>query len=377
MPEASVHRSDRVTAQDRHLEISAITKSYEAVEVLRGVSLTAAQGEIVTLLGPSGCGKTTTLRAIAGFLPVDSGSIRIAGRDLVNVPAYRRDLGMVFQNYALFPHFTVAGNILFGLDFRNISKPERENRLKKVLDLVRLAGLENRYPKQLSGGQQQRVALARALVIEPQLVLLDEPLSNLDAKLRDDMRVELVEILKKANITTLFVTHDQEEALAISDRVAVMNRGLIEQFAAPRDIYERPTSSFIAKFFGDSNLFEAIVRGHESGMVVLQYGEGLQVRAGLRPDLQPGQPVEIIVRPEKLSIINSPDPAANCLPVSIERLVYRGGLVSCICRCGDQRFVAELQNRGPEIALALGQSAVLSWAISDSLVFALAATEAS
>ena len=322
MPGASVYPSNRAIAWDRHLEINEVTKSYGTVSVLRGVSLTAAQGEIVTLLGPSGCGKTTTLQVIAGFLPVDSGTIRIAGRDLVNVPAYRRDLGMVFQNYALFPHFTVSGNILFGLDFRNVSKLERETRLKKALELVRLTGLENRYPKQLSGGQQQRVALARAMVIEPQLLLLDEPLSNLDAKLRDDMRVELVEILKKANITTLFVTHDQEEALAVSDRIAVMNRGLIEQFAPPRDVYEQPASSFTAKFFGDSNVFEAIVQGHEAEVTVLQYAEGLQVRARLRPDLQPGQAVEIIVRPEKISVASSADPAANNLPVSIERLAW-------------------------------------------------------
>ena len=239
------------------IKLDNVTKTFDGrVLAVDGVTLDIAAGEFFSLLGPSGCGKTTSLRMIAGFELPDSGRVHVAGRDITDLPVHKRDMGMVFQSYALFPHRTVAENVAFGLRMREVPKPDIERRVKAALAQVALTGLEERKPGQLSGGQQQRVALARALVVEPPVLLCDEPLGALDRKLRQQMQFELKELQKRLGVTLVFVTHDQEEALAMSDRIAVMNHGKVEQVGAPTEIYERPRTRFVADFIGEINILE-------------------------------------------------------------------------------------------------------------------------
>ena len=243
-----------------------MTKTFDGrVLAVDGVTLDIAAGEFFSLLGPSGCGKTTSLRMIAGFELPDSGRVHVAGRDITDLPVHKRDMGMVFQSYALFPHRTVAENVAFGLRMREVPKPDIERRVKAALAQVALTGLEERKPGQLSGGQQQRVALARALVVEPPVLLCDEPLGALDRKLRQQMQFELKELQKRLGVTLVFVTHDQEEALAMSDRIAVMNHGKVEQVGAPTEIYERPRTRFVADFIGEINILEEAAAPARSG----------------------------------------------------------------------------------------------------------------
>ena len=237
------------------LRLAGIEKRYGATVAVAGIDLEVREGEFVTLLGPSGCGKTTTLGLIAGFFPPTRGEIYLKGRPVANLPPFRRDIGVVFQDYALFPHMTAGENVAFGLKMRDLKKAEIEQRVREALDLVQLAGLAERRPLELSGGQRQRVALARALVIRPAVLLLDEPLSNLDLKLREEMRVEIAGLQRRLGITTVFVTHDQGEALVMSDRIAVMNAGRIEQIGRPAEIYEQPATRFVAEFIGRMNFF--------------------------------------------------------------------------------------------------------------------------
>ncbi|WP_422000502.1 ABC transporter ATP-binding protein [Reyranella sp.] len=236
------------------LALEGLTKRFGTQAAVDGLSLQVEQGEFVSLLGPSGCGKTTTLQMIAGFVEPTAGSIRLEGRDLLAVKPARRGLGIVFQSYALFPHMTVAENVGFGLEMQGVAAAERRTRVGETLELVGLAALAGRFPRQMSGGQQQRVALARALVIRPRILLLDEPLSNLDAKLREEMQIELRQIQRSVGTTTILVTHDQAEAMALSDRIVVMNRGRAEQVAPPHEAYERPATPFVASFLGKTNL---------------------------------------------------------------------------------------------------------------------------
>ena len=299
-----------------HLVLENLSKRYGDQFAVEAISLSIAQGEFVSLLGPSGCGKTTTLQMIAGFVEPTAGSIRIDGRDLVAIPASKRGLGIVFQNYALFPHLSVTDNIAFGLEMRQVPKAERARRVAGTLALVGLTGLSERYPAQLSGGQQQRVALARALVIEPELLLLDEPLSNLDAKLREEMQVELARIQRTIGITTLMVTHDQAEALALSDRVVVMHAGRIEQDGLPLEAYENPATGFVCDFLGKSNRFaiDAIDSGvAQIGPLTIALPTSLQsrVHAGDR----------VLVRPEKISF-SPAGPAA--LAATVASRVFQG-----------------------------------------------------
>ncbi|MBL4917912.1 ABC transporter ATP-binding protein [Szabonella alba] len=236
------------------LQLTSLSKRFGTFTAVEDFNLDIEKGEFVSLLGPSGCGKTTTLQMIAGFLEPTAGRITVEGEDLVAIPSAKRNIGIVFQSYALFPHLTVAQNIAFGLEMRGITAMERSQRIARAIDIVHLKGFEARFPKQLSGGQQQRVALARAIVIEPRILLLDEPMSNLDAKLREDMQLELRQIQQELGITTLLVTHDQHEAMALSDRIAVMQGGRIVQIGAPYEIYENPSSRFVSTFLGKSNL---------------------------------------------------------------------------------------------------------------------------
>ncbi|SFT71920.1 ABC transporter ATP-binding protein [Paraburkholderia aspalathi] len=287
------------------LELLALTRRYAGTVAVHELSLSVERGEFVSLLGPSGCGKTTTLQMIAGFVAPSAGTIRLAGRDLSSVKANARGLGIVFQSYALFPHMTVAENVAFGLETRRIARAERTRRVARALELVRLDALGDRYPAQLSGGQRQRVALARALVIEPPVLLLDEPLSNLDAKLRDDMQGELRRIQRTVGTTTIMVTHDQAEAMALSDRVAVMHRGRLEQAGAPLEVYEHPATAFVADFLGKTNLIDGQANLGTNGTAIL-------IAAGQRfPMLdRPAAdgPVRVSLRPEKIELI--PDPTA-------------------------------------------------------------------
>jgi len=237
------------------LRLAGLEKRYGATVAVAGIDLEVREGEFMTLLGPSGCGKTTTLGLIAGFFPPSAGEIYLKGQPVAGLPPFKRDIGVVFQDYALFPHMSAGDNVAFGLKMRNIEKSECDQRVREALDLVQLRGLAERRPLELSGGQRQRVALARALVIRPAVLLLDEPLSNLDLKLREEMRVEIAGLQRRLGITTVFVTHDQGEALVMSDRIAVMNAGRIEQIGSPADIYERPATRFVAEFIGRMNFF--------------------------------------------------------------------------------------------------------------------------
>src|SRR5574341_1966592 len=292
------------------VELRGLRKAFGGVIAVAGVDLAVRSGEFVALLGPSGCGKTTTLRLVAGFLPPDAGEIVVDGRALSApervVPPERRGMAMIFQSFAVWPHKTVRENVGYGLKFKGVDRGEAGRRVEAMLRTVRLDGFADRYPKQLSGGQQQRVALARALVIEPAILLLDEPLSNLDAKLREEMRVELREIQREVGITTVFVTHDQEEARVMSDRVAVMNRGLIEQIGTPAEIYERPATNFVAQFVGESNWFVGHVEESRAGVVVVKTEEGLIIRTRSDRAWRPGDRVQVAIRPEKIQVGESP-----------------------------------------------------------------------
>jgi putative spermidine/putrescine transport system ATP-binding protein len=288
------------------LELRHLTKLFDQTAAVDDLSLSIGHGEFVCLLGPSGCGKTTTLRMIAGLESVDGGSILLDGKDITAMPPQRRDIGLVFQHYALFPHMTVAQNVGYGLKMRRYPPARIATEVAAVLDLVRLGAMATRYPAQLSGGQQQRVALARALAIRPRLLLMDEPLSNLDAKLRVQMRTEIRALQRRLAIATIYVTHDQTEALALSDRIAVMNRGVVCQIASPREVYDTPLTSFVADFIGSSNL----LHGHASpardgcGSVVTVNGLTLRSDEPTPPATPGGAEVIVLIRPERIRVGN-------------------------------------------------------------------------
>ena len=309
------------------VELIHITKSFGPLRAVDDVSVTIGEGDFFTLLGPSGCGKTTLLRTIAGFYHPDSGEIRFGERVVNHIPAHRRETGMVFQNYALFPHLSVFDNIAYGLRARRVPKAEIAERVGLIIKSVQLEGLERRAPSQLSGGQQQRVALARALVISPQILLMDEPLSNLDAKLRVSMREEIRRIQKELGITTIYVTHDQEEAMAVSDRIAILNLGRLEQVGAPFEIYYRPESRFAAEFMGSSNIIEMDVTGYnetQSRIAAELAGQSFSFR-GERPS---GARVVLSVRPEWLRIVAEPrDGEKNLLSGMILSSCFLGSMI--------------------------------------------------
>jgi putative spermidine/putrescine transport system ATP-binding protein len=283
-----------VTNSAPHLRLDRLVKRYGAQAAVDGVSLDALRGECIALLGPSGCGKTTTLRLVAGFITPDSGTILLDGTAIERQPPHRRSIGMVFQNYALFPHLTAAGNVAFGLEMRNLPAAERDARVREALATVGLAQLADRYPARMSGGQQQRVALARALVIRPDLLLLDEPLSNLDAGLRVEMREEIARLRAASGITTLFVTHDQEEALALADRVAVMDRGRIVELAPPEELTERPQRLFTARFLGARGVIEGLAEG---GVFRIAGGPAVPLPPGAPP-----RPTHLVLRAARLRL---------------------------------------------------------------------------
>jgi len=326
------------------VDLRDVSKAYGTHAAVRRLSLHVASGERVALLGPSGCGKTTTLNMIAGFLEPDAGAISIGEQPMAGVPPHRRDTGMVFQSYALFPHLDVHDNLAFGLVMRRTPKQEIHARVREALALVRLEGLQRRHPKELSGGQQQRVALARALVIRPAVLLLDEPLSNLDAKLRHEMRLEIVEIQQRLGITTVFVTHDQDEALAIADRVAVMNAGVIEQIDTPAGIYHRPQTEFVARFIGEGNFMPGRVAEVDGERAVVE-AEGAGRLVALRDRAAPvGTRVLAMVRPERVRVVRAPDGGDNSLPATVRALSFLGAVTRCQLAAGDRVLTAALHD---------------------------------
>src|SRR5215471_10237555 len=304
------------------VSLQSVTKSYGGHRVVSDFTLEIAQSEFLVLLGPSGCGKTTTLRMIAGFVEPSAGRILFGNRDVTDLPPYHRNTGLVFQGYALFPHLTVSENVAFGLRMRKLDRPEIERRTEEALRLVRLEALGERMPRQLSGGQQQRVALARALVIEPEILLLDEPLSNLDAKLRQEVRVEIRQLQRRLGITTVMVTHDQDEALTVADRLVVMSHGEIQQVGRQRDLYERPRNRFVAGFLGRTNFLPGRM---ETGGVFRTAG-GLVVRCGDATGSDRRDHRLLAVRPEKIAIGPAPAAAPNSHPGTVEFVSYLGAI---------------------------------------------------
>ena len=345
-----------------YLSLQGLTKAYNDFVAVDAVDLDVRQGEFVSLLGPSGCGKTTTLRMIAGLVEATGGTIMVGGRNLTEVPPHRRDMGLVFQSYALFPHLNVARNIAFGLEMRGLPRSDIDRRVAEAIALVRLEGREGRRPAQLSGGQQQRVALARALVIRPSILLLDEPLSNLDAKLREEMRVEIRDIQRRLGTTAIFVTHDQDEALTMSDRVVVMNQGRIEQTGTPEDLYERPRTPFVAGFVGRTNRFPAVATGNS---LMLGGTTILSATAASGPAV-------VMIRPHRISLSQEP-PAGleghNAVVGTVRRTTYAGLLVQYEVEAEGVSFQVEGVTQSGSRAIAPGTTVTLRWTPQDTLVF--------
>jgi len=312
-----------VEVRSADLRVEGLQKRFGEVAALDGVSLDIASGELLTILGPSGSGKTTLLKVVAGFETPDAGVVRIDGVEITALPPARRDIGMVFQNYALFPHLTVRANVAFPLEMRNVAKAEVERRVTEALQLVELGGYDQRLPKQLSGGQQQRVALARAIVFNPRLLLLDEPFGALDRKLRETMQLEVRRLQRRLGLTTVFITHDQEEALVLSDRIAVMNKGRIEQVATTTEIYERPANAFVADFVGESNIFHGTVT--EPGVISLEGGRRLFARHSGKT----GQRMGVLMRPERFGR------GANVFAGEVKEAVYLGVSFKLRIACDD------------------------------------------
>jgi spermidine/putrescine ABC transporter ATP-binding subunit len=351
--------------QQPDVVLTNITKRYDGAAVVSDVSLAVAHGEFVSILGPSGCGKTTTLRMIAGFIRPDEGQVQIRGRVVNEVPPHRRDFAMVFQSYALFPHLSVRDNVAFGLRITNVAKREIAERVDWALGAVNLTGFERRLPRQLSGGQQQRVALARAIVMNPAVLLLDEPLSNLDLKMRQSMRLEIKQLQRRLNITTLFVTHDQEEALTMSDRIVVMNAGRIEQVGTPEQIYEHPRTAFVADFIGVTNLIEGSAAPAGTGEAEFRAPGGSRIRVALN-GTAPEAASRFLIRPEKVRVSASPDPTSgrNVLPCTVLNVVYMGSIVRYYLDVGGTTIICDRVNLGaPE--LAVGEQGYASWAPED------------
>jgi spermidine/putrescine ABC transporter ATP-binding subunit len=357
------------------IEVTNVAKRYGQTVAVSDVSFGVEQGDVLSLLGPSGCGKTTVMRMIAGLTAPTSGSIAIKGQPVIEVPVHRRNVGMLFQNYALFPHLDVTHNIAFGLEMRRLAKAEVLKKAEAALAMVRLEGLGGRYPRQLSGGQQQRVALARALVIEPAVLLLDEPFGALDKKLRESMQIEMRQLQRRLGITTLMVTHDQDEALTLSDRIAVMRAGRIEQLGTPTEVYERPVSRFVAGFIGTSNFFAGRVTGRHNGGYTVESRDG--VRLGLN-GVPPGGPVvTVALRPEAIQLSSQPsgtsgEAPANAIRGTIEQVIYRGLSTHYLLRCaGPEPLLVIRQNEtGADAAAGLepGASVVASWPAERNLV---------
>jgi spermidine/putrescine transport system ATP-binding protein len=354
------------------IALEQVRKSFGRVEAVRGISLDIREGEFLTLLGPSGCGKTTTLRMIAGFEEPDEGRIILRGRDVVGVEPNRREVNMVFQHYALFPHMSVEDNVAYGLKIRKIPRAERRRRVEEMLAVVRLEGFGRRRPGQLSGGQQQRVALARALVNEPAALLLDEPLGALDVKLRKQMQLELKRIQHELGTTFVYVTHDQEEALSMSDRIAVMNGGLIEQVGSPREIYERPATPFVADFVGVLNAMEVRVDEVRDEIALMRVRDGERIVVPVPAGASVGERLTAAVRPERVRVLPrgaTDDGAGSRVAGRVALVVYLGTLTQLhVDTSTGTRLIAHRLSDDSAAEVAEGQEVVVAWDAVDASV---------
>ncbi|EJL31408.1 ABC transporter ATP-binding protein [Brevibacillus sp. BC25] len=352
------------------VELRGIMKKFQSNVVVQNFNLQVEQGEFISFLGPSGCGKTTTLNMIAGFLDSDGGDLLIKGQRMNGVPPYKRELGMVFQTYSLFPHMTVAENIAYGLKLRKVNKQEMQERVNRVLGLVKLPNVADRYPNQLSGGQRQRIAIARALVIEPSLLLLDEPLSNLDAKLREELRDELKRLHHEIGVTTIFVTHDQEEALALSDRIVVMNHGFVEQIGTPLEIYNQPASEFVHTFIGKTNRLEGEVIGIDGDVLTLRTTGGMLVKAAKQQrTVALHEKVIIFIRPEKIKLTDTAvSEEANRVKGQLQLASFLGSYTECEVKVGEHTLSVKVQMTDSSVDRQEGQTVYCQWNADDVLV---------
>ncbi len=351
------------------LTMISLTKRYGDVVAVDAVSLEVRAGEFLTLLGPSGSGKTTVMRMIAGFVAPTAGDIQIDGRSVIRRPPHKREVGMVFQNYALFPHMTVYGNVAFALHMRKVSGEQLQRRVQAALDMVQLGSFAGRYPRQLSGGQQQRVALARTLVFQPRALLMDEPLGALDKKLREHMQIELKRIQRELGLTILHVTHDQEEALTMSDRIAVLNRGRILQLGTPQELYERPAGVFVASFLGRGNFFSGrLTEADERGGTV-ETVTGLHIRVGPATERQRGDPVTVLVRPEKVRLLAGDAKLPNAFPARVDSVMFLGDAVgiSGVFPRGEQIFVKAQAGTLPDLPKP-DDEVTVGWAPDDVIL---------
>jgi len=357
---------------DPTVRFSAISKAYGEIVAVHDLTLDIAEGEFFSLLGPSGSGKTTTLRLIAGFETATSGHMQIKGRDVTMTPPHKRDIGMVFQNYALFPHKSVAQNVAFGLRMRKVSRDETVRRVEQALALVELSGYGDRRPNQLSGGQQQRVALARAVVIRPQLLLADEPLGALDRKLRQSMQFELRQFQRTVGITMVYVTHDQEEALTMSDRIGVMQHGALMQVGTPREIYDRPRNRFVADFIGTSNFLEGQVVERGDGDVTVAVAGDVRVRVELQADeAAPEKSATIALRPERIQVLRNGATAANRLSGQITGQTFLGeAMLSRVGLPSGQELLVRHDDAATHEGLDVGSQVVLGWQAADGVLVA-------
>jgi putative spermidine/putrescine transport system ATP-binding protein len=364
--------TERPKSSGAAVVLEKVRKSFGPVTAVDHVSFAIEPGEFITLLGPSGSGKTTTLMMIAGFDHPTEGEIYIDGTPIVGVPPYRRGIGMVFQNYALFPHLTVAENVGFALKQRGVRKPEIVARVAETLDIVRLRGYEARYPRQLSGGQQQRVALARAIIFHPRVLLMDEPLSALDKQLREELQLEMKRLHQQLGITFIYVTHDQREALIMSDRIAVMNQGRIEQAGSPSDLYDRPATRFVAGFIGESNFLEGEVAGLQGRDVAARVAGATVVAISRQPPAV-GARVVLAIRPEKIGFRDLSAPATqarlNTIKAVVREVTFVGEMHRYVLEIAPGvTLVAKQQHRFQMQARAPGERVMVEWHVEDSLV---------
>ena len=355
-------------SSDAFVEFDRVQKSYDGETlVVKDLNLQMPKGEFLTMLGPSGSGKTTCLMMLAGFETATHGEIRLDGREINGIPPHKRGIGMVFQNYALFPHMTIAENLSFPLEVRGMGKSEREAKIKRALDMVEMGSFMTRRPAQLSGGQQQRIALSRALVFEPELVLMDEPLGALDKQLREKMQFEITHLAHNLGITTVYVTHDQTEALTMSDRVAVFEDGRIQQLAPPDELYEQPQNSFVAQFIGENNTLEGVVKEIKDGIALVQLDDGELIDCKPINVSQPGERTRVSIRPERVEFNKERlQEGAHTLKAEVLEFIYMGDIFRTRLRvAGNDEFVVKTRNAPDQIRLQPGTHIDIGWLPED------------
>ena len=350
------------------IDFAKVTKDYGSLRVVEDLDLSIARGEFVSLLGPSGSGKTTLLMMLAGFESVTGGTITLDGQRINDLPTYRRDMGVVFQNYALFPHMTVAKNVAFPLEMRGVGRAEVETRVARALDMVQLGQMTDRLPGQLSGGQQQRVALARALVFEPRVVLMDEPLGALDKQLREQMQLDIRDLHHRLGLTIIFVTHDQGEALTMSDRIAVFNDGRIQQLAPPSELYEKPQNSFVAGFIGENNKLSGVIEKLDGERAVVRLPNGELIDATAVNVREAGQPTLVSIRPERVEFKPEMMPqGAHTIDAEVRDVIYMGDILRARMKvAGSDEFVMKFRNTLGQTRLSPGQHIRIGWNPQDA-----------